>query len=800
MKVLPTYWIFLLICLFGQIRENFAQSDSTQVDQLLNSAISGPENQVESQLQWAYDLSRQLNYNSGLQKSLFHLGKRALKTDNPPLALRYLLEELDLVEKIQMVSRLQEIQIIIGDIYKKEGLFRAALPYYLNTLNNSSGTLPNGDSLLYKIGLLYSSLRQPDSTFFYLSKLSVWTEKSPEAENIQLGLLNQIVNAYSKAGFYEKALPYNERILEKMTSAQRPDDEMAVIFNNLGYNYNQLNNYAEAANYFERSIALQAKENYRKRAILFTNTGIAYFNAGQFDLALNAMREAKKNYQILKEEEKSPINHLLSNIYLKSGDLYNAKSFNETAIRNANNNEQLYLLSDTYYTAAQIHADLYEYQTALSYYQKYFQLRDSLQELERQNQLALEREQLSLEKAERDIRNLIINQEIQQLTIQQLTLEGEKQQLALDNLQLEADQQEKQLQILKQEQEVNETRLLNQELEAEQSKQALLIARQRLRGEQQDRAINDLAQKEQLQQLELKAKEDQLEQEAQRNELLQKDNEINQLELQKQQDFRRFAYGLGALLLVVLGLILAGFIFSRYKNRQLARKNVEIEAQKDEITKERNKSENLLLNILPAATAKELKERGVAQPRRYEDATVLFSDFVNFTAISSKMRPEELVTELNHCFKYFDTIVEKYGLEKIKTIGDAYMCVGGLPEADPFNPQNAAKAAIEMMDFIQNRYEEKRSQGQDYWQMRIGLHTGPVVAGVVGHKKFVYDVWGDTVNTASRIESNSTPGKINLSGTTFQIIQNDFNCEARGKIEAKNKGELEMYYLIKPVM
>lgn len=794
--------IFSLLCLLFwgfSIVLSLAQADSLLVDQLLEEATVGSQESKEGRLQRAYDLSVQANYASGQQRSLSMLAEFARQNRNIAGALRYYLEALNLAEKKGQDSVIRRLRQQIGDVYQTEGLFSAALPYYLKSLDPVDWGAPTQDSLKYKIGMSYASLLKPDSTFYYLSGLSVWSKNSPEFENEQLGLLHQVVSAYSKAGDYEKALPYNQRILDKMSSTNRPDDEMAVIYNNLGYNHNQLGNYLEAARFFEQSIDLQPLKDHRKRALHFTNAGIAYFNAGQLRQALTALQNARKNYQVLGELETSPINHLLSNIYLKSEDLYNAQTFNTTAINNAKAHSQLFLLSDAYYTAAQIHADLYEYETALTYYQKYFLLRDSLEEAQRLDQIVLEQEQRSLEKAERDIRNLLINQEIQQLTIRQLTLEGEKQQLALDNLQLEADQQEKELQLLKQEQEVSETRLRNQELLAQQSKQALQIAQQKLLAEQQDRALADLAQKEQLQTLEIQRQEAQLAQEAQRVELLTKDNEINQLELEKQSNFRQFAYGLGALMLVVLGLIFAGFVYSRFKNRQLAKKNTEIEAQKEEIIQERNKSENLLLNILPASTAQELKEKGVAQPRRYENATVLFSDFVNFTSISSQMPPEELVNELNHCFRQFDTIVEKHGLEKIKTIGDAYMCVGGLPEEDPFNPQQAARAAMEMMAFIQERYEEKKKLGQVYWQMRIGLHTGPVVAGVVGHKKFVYDIWGDTVNTASRIESSSDPGRINLSASTFEMIHQDFSCVPRGKIVAKNKGEMDMYYLVEKI-
>ena len=205
------------------------------------------------------------------------------------------------------------------------------------------------------------------------------------------------------------------------------------------------------------------------------------------------------------------------------------------------------------------------------------------------------------------------------------------------------------------------------------------------------------------------------------------------------------------------------------------------------IFRERKKSEKLLLNILPVETAKELKRNGKATPRYYESVTVMFTDFMGFTTIAEKLSAEELVSELDFLFKKFDEIISKYNIEKIKTIGDAYMCASGLPIPNNNHAENIVNAAIE----IQNWMNEQNNK----WKLRIGIHSGPVTAGVVGDKKFAYDIWGDTVNTASRMESSGEPDKINISGATRQLINNKFSCEFRGKIPAKNKGEIEMYFV-----
>lgn len=211
-------------------------------------------------------------------------------------------------------------------------------------------------------------------------------------------------------------------------------------------------------------------------------------------------------------------------------------------------------------------------------------------------------------------------------------------------------------------------------------------------------------------------------------------------------------------------------------------------------------SEKLLLNILPESIATELKLRGSAEPKLYDSVTVMFTDFVGFTKIAERLSPTELVGELDKCFSYFDNVVTKYGLEKLKTIGDAYMAAGGIPDKNRTHGFDCALAAIEIQAFMNQMKHIKEQQGFPYWELRLGMHTGPLVAGVVAERKFAYDVWGDTVNTASRMESSGSPGAINISKQLRDIIHFLFECEYRGKVYAKNKGEIEMFYLkgIKP--
>jgi class 3 adenylate cyclase len=262
--------------------------------------------------------------------------------------------------------------------------------------------------------------------------------------------------------------------------------------------------------------------------------------------------------------------------------------------------------------------------------------------------------------------------------------------------------------------------------------------------------------------------------------LLEKEAEIQEL-TEKRQKNVIWVTGIFLFLLVLLAISL----FRRYKFTKET--NLIIEKEKD-------RSEKLLLNILPEETAQELKEFGKVKAKRFDAVTVLFTDFVGFTSYAKNLEPEELVSSVDYYFSKFDEIMEKYKVEKIKTIGDAYMCVSGLPEPGEKDAVRAVQAAFEILDFME---ESKKTTMNDIakFDIRIGINTGPIVAGVVGTKKFAYDVWGDAVNVASRMESKSESAKINISESTYELIKDHYECEFRGEIDVKNKGMMKMFFV-----
>jgi class 3 adenylate cyclase len=286
--------------------------------------------------------------------------------------------------------------------------------------------------------------------------------------------------------------------------------------------------------------------------------------------------------------------------------------------------------------------------------------------------------------------------------------------------------------------------------------------------------LNNLTLAEKLSGLEIQQRQSQIN-------LLTKDKALQSLALERQKLIKN-SFAVGLTLIIFITII----IYRNYRSK--VKTNLLLDKQKDQI-------EHLLLNILPAEIAAELQNKGIASPRYYDSVSVLFTDFKGFTRIADRLSPQDVVSELNDCFIAFDDIIEKYGLEKIKTIGDAYMCAGGIPASDPDHSLKMVKASIEIRDFMQNRNQMRIEKQEEPLEIRIGIHVGPIVAGVVGRKKYAYDIWGSTVNIASRMESNGEVGQINISAETYHIIKDFYNCTYRGKIYAKNIGEIDMYFV-----
>ncbi len=241
---------------------------------------------------------------------------------------------------------------------------------------------------------------------------------------------------------------------------------------------------------------------------------------------------------------------------------------------------------------------------------------------------------------------------------------------------------------------------------------------------------------------------------------------------------------------ILMSLIFFVVLYQRFKT---------IKIQQRVIEEEKKRSDELLLNILPPEVSEELKAKGSADAKLIDEVTALFTDFKGFTILAEKLSPKELVKEINECFSAFDNIMHKHGVEKIKTIGDAYMAAGGLPTPNKTHAEDVVNAAIEIQDFMHRHKAEREAEGKLFFEIRIGIHTGPVVAGIVGIRKFAYDIWGDTVNTASHMESSGEVGKINISGSTYELVKDKFTCTHRGKIRAKGKGEIDMFFVDKKV-
>ena len=726
-------------------------------------------------------MARSLRYDGGIIRSSLLLGEVCARAGKTEQALQYYLEaEAKILSTGNRAAQLA-VQNALGDLFFQEKLYTNARRYYREVLL----VQPNDFRIKEKIAdACLLDMRFDSAEYFYKELIVKFKEDGNNPRLVQI--YQKLANAYDQNGDAGKSLYYYlpiEDLVERFGTSQ----ERGLLYNNLGRQYAALRDFPKALEYFRKAELQCIYITCEYPEVMFANMGIALHNTGdskqgiEYLLKAQAILAARNDKAALANLE-----HLMATVYFSSNDLYNAISHNNEAIRFARETKQFTVLSSAYKTAADLYHDLYDFEKAFEFYREYLNIIDSVR-LEEQSRLQrLNQQRTLLAAAEGQIKFLITRQNIKDLELSQERFERERLELLNKNLELETRRSEDEVLLLQKQKEVDQAQLREQTLQALRARQELRLAAQNFDAEKQQRVIAALRQQEKIDSAQGLAREREVE-------LLRRDKDIAKLELDKQANFQRFAYGLGSLLLVILGLLGAGWLFSRRASRRLKGQNRKIQAQNKEIEEERRKSDVLLRNILPDEVAEELKTRGYATPHNYESATVLFTDFVNFTSLSTKLTPKELIDELDTCFLAFDEICERHGLEKIKTIGDAYMCAGGLPIPNETHAGDAVRAALDMCAWLEKRNADNANAVFRY--MRVGIHTGPVVAGVIGKNKFAYDIWGDAVNLAARLEELGEPNRVNISAETAKAVKGSFEIIHRGEKEVHNKGLVNMYFV-----
>ncbi len=673
----------------------------------------------------------------------------------------------------------------IGGIYFRVAYFSRSVKYFKQAALLAK-LLRNEPKLLevqWQMANAYFEDGKYSNAIEVLSKLLDVHETAGHYQE-QVILLEKLAQANNAISNFTKSIDYYLKI-KRLAERNNDPTTQATALNNLGFTANKQQDFKAAIDYFAQAEAIYKANPSIKTNFVYANLGIAYNNLGETKLSLENLQLADNGLA-----DKSYVQHLIASIYLKNKDIYNALKYNELAIGSAKKSKNAQVECDAFEAASQIYTQLFEYDKALNFYKKHLSLKDSLLRDERLRLQNMEALHALLERTENETFQNLSEEELRKLALDKLTADNERFKLEAANERLDADRKEKELTLLRRDQEIKEANLRSANLESERNRQALKLATQQLLAEKQGREIASLAQQNKLDSLESAS---QKAEQAQQIAMLESQKQLDSMKIQQQENFRKTASWIGLLGGAMLLLIGGSWFYGRRLNKRLAAQNQQIEAQKAEIDVERTRAEGLLLNILPDEVAAELKEQGFATPRHYDSASVLFTDFVGFTKISAMLPPGEVVQELNQFFLGFDEIVERHNLEKIKTIGDSYMAAGGLPVENRTHPRDTVAAAREMLQFVKQQNAKNIAAGKPKWQIRIGIHSGELVAGVVGSKKFAYDIWGDTVNTASRMETNGPIGEINISEATYKLVKNDFDCEYRGELEAKNKGKLGMY-------
>lgn len=596
---------------------------------------------------------------------------------------------------------------------------------------------------------------------------------------------------YLKEGTYDKALIIAE---ESLTIFNSINDYKAVAdnYNHIATVYFYKSQFRKALIAFQNSKTFFEKAKFKNGIASTTNNiGAIYYSLGNYSKALDNYKLAIKIHEDLKNEAQvAGTTQNIGNIYYVLNDFVNAKIYYEKAEENHKKTKNIQALALVKSSLGRIYMKEKKYSKALTYFDTSLQLAKDSKNKQVQAEVLYNKGKLynyknkELESINYLKQSVFISDEIGN------NLQKSTSLVALGNVYLKFDKRNAAIQNCKQGLFLAEE--LNSVSTQEEACQCLYDAYKSINN-----ASKALEYNEQMyalrDSLNIKQTSDKiLNMKFEREMLLdsithvekQRKAELEHQKVVEKKEKQRNVFIIAG----CFAFIIAGSIFSRLKFVKKAKARLQVE---------KDLTEHLLHNILPEEVAEELKEKGYVDAQDFETATILFTDFKSFTETASQLTPQELVEEINACFKVFDEIIERYKIEKIKTIGDAYMAAGGLPKPDSNAVKKTVLAALDMQVFVAKRKRENTLKDKPAFDMRVGIHVGPIVAGIVGVKKFQYDIWGDTVNIASRMESNGVIGKVNISNDTYQLIkeEKDLLFEYRGKITVKGKGELEMYFV-----
>ena len=730
----------------------------------------------------------------GISGSIGNIGLVYQSLNNYPKSLEYYERGLKMYEEIGDKKGIANALINIGNIYNIQGNNDKALDYYQRSLKmaEATGDKKNIALSIGNMAIIYKRKgNYPKALDYYERSLKILKEIGNQFGMTKL--LNNMAIIYEGQGNYPKALEYYHRSL-KIAEDLEDKNTMAAALNNIGLIYKEQGNFPQALDYFGRSLKIE-KEIGRKKGVAraFQNIGIVCLEQDNY---LKALDYFKRSLKIAEEIEdkigmSNSFNHI-GVIYKRQRDYSKALDYYDRSLKIREETEDKNGIAASLNNIGGIYSEQGKYPKALGYHERSLKIAEEIGHKE-QFASALDNIGLIYMNQGNNVkalyyfdRSITIKEEI-----------GDKMGMALPltnigSLYNKQGEHAKAIRSCKKSlalsQEVGAVKfqidacecLFNAYKALGNSDEALVYMDLMRSAEDSIHAV-ETAKKLQQMEFDKQVLQDSIAT-AEKERLVQ---EAHQDEMRAEEQTRNIAFGGGFVLLII-----AGGLFGRM--RYIRKSKAVLQVEKD-------RSENLLLNILPADIAAELKEKGKADARDFDLVSILFTDFKGFTEQSAKLSAADLVNEINHCFEAFDGIMEKYGIEKIKTIGDAYMAAGGLPVPTNDSVKNTVLAALEMQAFITSRKAKMDAAGKPAFEMRVGIHTGPVVAGIVGVKKFQYDIWGDTVNTASRMESAGEVGKVNISQATYKLLQADqgFEFESRGKIEAKGKGEMEMYFVSK---